>query len=251
MNFLTYLNESAILLTKDMKIFSDLLVDKLVEICYSHVTFPYFLREMNGKVILEKEIESTFGSFSVKVVLKISENVDNKAVVDVDKKKIVIYVDKKNYNSLKNKDPEIMKEFKKIIRHELIHIVDPKLNKPELSTKAANENKKLNNELVALTKKLNGETDKDKIREIELDIDKNYDKYFKFPWEVDAFISSEAEDVFERILKNSRMKKDALYYLKNLKPTTNAQKIYHKNEKLWKRFVLHVNKLIEREFTNG
>lgn len=249
MNFSQFLNESAIMLTKDMKTFSDLLVDKLANLCYSYVTFPYFSRELNGKIILTRDIESDFGTFSVKVVLKVVEDVKNEAVVDVDKKEIVIYIDKKNYNSFKNKDKDFLTEFKKIVRHELIHIVDPKLNKPELSTNAKGDIKNLNLTLKDLQKRLKNETDPKKREEIELDIDKNYDKYFKFPWEVDAFISTESEEVFEKILKKSRNKKDAYYYLKTLEPTNNVQKFYKKDQKLWKRFVLHINKLIEKEFS--
>lgn len=248
MNFSQFLNESAIMLTKDMKTFSDLLVDKLASICYSYVTFPYFSREMNGKVILERDIESDFGTFPVKVLLKIVENVKSEAVVDVDKKELTIYIDKKNYDSFKNKDKEFLESFKKIIRHELVHIVDPKLNKPELSTKAKSDIMNLNLSLKDLYKRLKNETDEKKREEIEADIEKNYDKYFKFPWEVDAFISTEAEEVFEKILKKSRNKKDALYYLKTLEPINHVQKFYKTEQKLWKRFILHINKLIEKEF---
>ena len=88
MNFSQFLNESAIMLTKDMKTFSDLLVDKLADICYSYVTFPYFPRELNRKIILKRDIESDFGTYPVNVTLRIVENVENKAVVDVDKKKL-------------------------------------------------------------------------------------------------------------------------------------------------------------------
>lgn len=250
MNFSQFLNESAILLTKDMKIFSDLLVDKLVEICYSHVTYPYLTRQMDGKVVLEKEIDSKFGKDLIKVRLKIKDT-NKEAVADIDNKEIIVYVSKDNYEKFKAKNKEFLTEFRKIIRHELIHLVDPKLNKDGLKEKSKEQIENLNKELINLTKKLKVETDKDKIQEIENEIDKNYDLYFKFPWEVDAYISTEAEEVFERILKNSRMKKDALYYLKNIKPLNSVQKFYHKHEKLWKRFVLHINKLIEREYDNG
>lgn len=249
MNFSQFLNESAIMLTKDMKTFSDLLVDKLADICYSYVTFPYFSREMNGKIILKRDIDSDFGTFSINVILKIVENVKNEAVVDVDKKEVVIYVDKKNYDLFKSKNKDFISEFKKIVRHELVHIVDPKLNKSDLSTKAKGDIKNLNLTLKDLQKRLKNETDEKKREEIEIDIEKNYDKYFKFPWEVDAFISTEAEEVFEKILKKSRNKKDALYYLKTLEPINYVQKFYKKDQKLWKRFILHINKLIEKEFS--
>lgn len=79
-------------------------------------------------------------------------------------------------------------------------------------------------------------------------IEDKINQYVKFPWELDAYISTEADEVFEEIKKKSRSKKDALYYLKNIKPTTPNQKVYKENEKLWKRFILHINKLIERDF---
>lgn len=233
MNFLSFLTESAIILTPEMKDFSERTVDKLEEICYRFVTFPHFQREVSGKVILDEFVESKYGTYKIKVRIKTPEKTQSEAVADVRNKEIIVYIDYENYKEFKKRK----EEFRKIINHELIHLVDPKFNKEELLTKNLDKIKKFNLELRDLYKSGDKEKIDDKIKE-----------YVKFPWEIDAYISTEADEVYEEIRKKSRMKKDALYYLKNLKPTTNNQKVYKESDKLWKRFILHINKLIERDF---
>lgn len=233
MDFKTFLTESAIVLTQEMKDFSKRAVDKLDELCYRYVTFPHFQREVSGKVIFEEFVETKYGTYKIKVRVKTPEKTQSEAVADVKNKEIIVYIDFENYKNFKTHKSELIK----VINHELIHLIDPKFNKDELLTKNLDKIKKFNLEIRELFKSGDKEKIDDKIKE-----------YVKFPWEIDAYISTEADEVYEEIRKKSRMKKDALYYLKNLKPTTQNQKVYKENDKLWKRFILHINKLIERDF---
>lgn len=232
-NFTTFLTESAIILTSEMKEFSEKALDKLEDLCYRYVTFPLFQREVSGKVIFEEVLYSKYGNYNIKVRIKTPERTTTEAVADVKNKEIIIYIDFENYKHFKKKKSELLK----VINHEIIHLVDPKFNKEELLTKNLDKIKKFNLEIRDLYK--NGTPEQ---------IDDKINQYVKFPWELDAYISTEADEVFEEIKKKSRSKKDALYYLKNIKPTTPNQKVYKENDKLWKRFILHINKLIERDF---
>jgi septum formation topological specificity factor MinE len=95
---------------------------------------------------------------------------------------------------------------------------------------------------------LSSEKDPEKIKILQDNISEIIKKYFKFDWEIDAYVSSEAQMIAEDILKKSRTKRDALEYIKNFVPDIPVLKFYKTQPTIWKRFIMHLTKIVERDY---
>lgn len=245
MNFTTFLTEASIQINKSMEIFADEVIKKLYELIDSHVTYNYFEKKLDKKEIYSGEIQSKFADKEVKVKLNIDENSKYHFWIKDDILWITFSEDL--YNDFKKGGNEF-KNVRRLILHELIHSIDPKLNKPELKEKSDKVIKSFRDNVEKLKKIIIYSKDFDEKQNAKRDLEKLFKEYYKFPWELDAYISTEAEEVFRDIKKKSRSKKDALNYLKNYTPENSLLKFYHEDPKVWKRFILSINKLIDRDF---
>jgi hypothetical protein len=250
MNFTNYIKESALLASDDMKEYSQKVFSKILVDVLKYVTYNHFRKSVQDTEILSRDVSSKYGEYFVKTFYHIDPDFDGQASTNPETKEIFINVSQDDYKKLNENSENVKKEFRLAILHELLHLHDPKLN-GELGKKidASGKAMKGEKEIRKLFKELKEETDKDKKKEILKSIKEWTDKYFKFPWEIDAYVSSEAELVFEDIVKNSRNKKAALEYVKNYIPEGPVQKLYKEDDKVWKRFVMHLVKLIERHYT--
>ena len=251
MNFSEFILESAIEINKSMKDYAENLLKKILKIVDEHVTYTYLKKELNNKHIFTDEIDTKYGKFVVYSYLKFDTH--HKALAGKggqfkDENSIMLNLDEHDYNELKQRNKETISEHIRIIHHELVHIIDPKLNKPELLSKTKEQNKHHNLEVIRLKKELNTEKDPEKLKELEKELDSQIKKYYKFPWEIDAYISSEAEDYVQKILKFSRTKREALNYVKQMVPRTQVERIYLEDEIIKKRYIKYITKLIDKEF---
>jgi len=243
MNFTTFLTEASIQINKSMENFADEVIKKLYELIDSHVTYNYFEKKLHQKEICSGEIQSKFGDKEVKVKLNIKDDDHNWAHNNV----IWLTISEDLYNDFK-KGGNKFKNIRSSVLHELIHIIDPKLNNPKLKEKSYKVIKSFTDNVEKLKKIIIYSKDFDEKQNAKRDLEKLFKEYYKFPWELDAYISTEAEEVFRDIKKKSRSKKDALNYLKNYTPENSLLKFYHEDPKVWKRFILSINKLIDRDF---
>lgn len=244
MNFTTFLTEASIQINKSMENFTDEVIKKLYELIDSHVTYNYFEKKLNQKEIYSGEIQSKFGDKEVKVKLNVK---DSKYEFWIKDDVLWITISEDLYNDFKKGGNEY-KNVRRVILHELIHAIDPKINKPELKEKSQKVLKVFHSNVEKLKKVIIYSKDFDEKQNAKKDLEKLFKEYYKFPWELDAYISTEAEEVFKDIKKKSRSKKDALNYLKNYTPENSLLKFYHEDPKVWKRFILSINKLIDRDF---
>lgn len=243
MNFTTFLTEASIQINKSMENFADEVIKKLYELIDSHVTYNYFEKKLDKKEIYSGEIQSKFSDKEVKVNLNIKDDDHNWAHNNV----IWLTISEDLYNDFK-KGGNKFKNIRRSVLHELIHIIDPKLNNPELKEKSYKVIKSFTDDVEKLKKIIIYSKDFDEKQNAKNKLVKIFKEYYKFPWELDAYISTEAEEVFKDIKKKSRSKKDALNYLKNYTPENSLLKLYHEDPKVWKRFILSINKLIDRDF---
>lgn len=246
MKFSEYLSESAIMISNDMKAYAELAIKKIQEAVKECVTYNYFSKKYDRKNVLYKVVDSKYGSFGISTYIKIPYSVNSPAATAGYESDLYIYISKEIYESIDKK--ETLDDLRTAILHELVHIVDPKFKKIELEKTSKNKITQLNLELKDKRKQLSKEDDIEKKKIIQGEISDTIKKYLKFDWEIDAYVSSEAEMIAEEILKKSRTKRDALEYIKNFVPTDSTLKFYKTEPKIWKRFIMHLTKIVERDF---
>lgn len=105
---------------------------------------------------------------------------------------------------------------KRAIIHELIHAIDPKLNKPELFDASWHESHRKNMSNPNYS---------------------NSNQYYTSPWEQDAFMSSEAYDQVAMWRRNGVDLERAIMEVKNHLPETMPEKYYFNDKKLWKKYL--------------
>lgn len=247
MKFLQYLNEASIEINQSMKNFTDNVLIELDKLVKKYVTFNFFRKECDKLIIYNGKINHKFGDFKITVALNIVDKSTKGAGLTPDKI-LVIDFNKEQYQDFYNDNPKAYKDLEKIILHELVHVVDPKLNKPELKDKNYKQAISRNEKFDELIEKYVKEKDKKKKSEIRNELNSLIEKYYKFPWELDAIISTEAFNKFNEIKKKSKNRKEVLNYLKNVTPDNEILKLYHDDQKIWKRFILSINKLIDKEY---
>jgi len=247
MKFSEYLSESAIVISDDMKKYTETVIKKILEIIKKHVTYAYFQKENHRKNVLHKNVDSKYGNYGISTFLLTyyTENSSNAYATDFE---IFLTIRKEDYEKLKENDSKEIENLRVTILHELVHIVDPKFRMKggEQKTKTAISK---NNKILDLYRQQLSQTESpEKIKEIRTEISKFIKAYYKFPWEIDAYISSQAEVEAEAIIKKSKNIHAALTYVKNYVPKGQAETFYHEEPEIWKRFILHLTKLIHKGF---
>lgn len=248
MAFTDFLNEGAIALSNSMKSFSE----KTAEIVFSdlkkHVTYPFAKKKLNETIIHSGKIESKYGEFPI--TCKYMFNNDN-TDAEIDGNIIYINISEElhsliqdyygRYNTkLKSKITNEYNELVKTINHELVHLVDPKLNKQkDKSFTLAKKNEDVIKEL---------ETRLEKGEDVEDKLKLAYEKYLKFPWEIDAYVSSEANSRMNQYFRKGLTKNMIQSLLSNVEPKTQIEKFYKTIPNIWKRYTKYLYKLLEEHF---
>ena len=247
MKFSEYLSESAIVISDDMKKYTNTVIKKILEIIKKHVTYTYFQKENHRKNILHKNVDSKYGNYGVSTFINTYyvENSPNAYATDFE---IFLTIRKEDYEKLKENSPKEIENLRVTILHELVHIVDPKFRMKGGEQKTKTAISKNNKILDLYRQQYNQTASPEKRKEIKGEISKFIKNYYKFPWEIDAYISSQAELESEAIIKKSRTVHDALTYVKNYVPKGQAEEFYHDEPEIWKRFILHLTKLIHKGF---
>jgi len=252
------------MLSEDMKKFSeeayvkisDTLADR--ELCK---TYEDAKKLLDDKVIFERTVtHPKYGEESLSV--KLTFDKDNiklfKAMFDNKSNVITVAIPEKIFdnifNTVENKF-NWYKENAKVdrediltsINHELVHAFDPKL-KGEMGRKnfkkAVKQSKRMS--------RLQGLLDNGYSEELEDELKMVSDKFDLTPWEIDAFISSEAESRvkkdFANMISRGVSRKNFQKIYSTIKPSTTIEKLYYKYPKIWKRYLQHLYKLIDQKF---
>lgn len=246
MKFSEYLSESAIMISSDMKTYAESAIKKIQDVVKECVTYNYFCKKYDKKSVFYKEVDSKYGTFGVSTYIKIPISKHSPSAQAGYLGTLDIYISKDEYENIDKK--ETIDHLRSAILHELVHIVDPKSRKTELKKSMQNKIRDFNIELKKNQKQLQSEENQEKRKIIQDEISELIKKYFKFDWEIDAYISSEAEMIAEEILKKSRSKRDALEYIKNFVPDIPVLKFYNTQPTIWKRFIMHLTKIVERDY---
>lgn len=241
------INEAAMLVSKSMENYTDIVIDEIFKLVEEHVTFNYFKKECHKLVIHSAKVTNKHNEQKVDAVLFVEDKATRGAFMD-DNKAIFITIDKVIYDGLKKSDKTIIDHLKKSIKHELTHVLDPKTTKPGLKEKTLEKSNKIQTDKNKLVSQYHEEKDPKKKIELVRKIEAKMKEYYNQPIELEAYISTEADEAYNIIRKKSRTKKNATDYLKNFTPQNELQKHWHEDPKIWKRFILTINKLIDRDF---
>lgn len=241
------LDEAAMLVSRSMEKYTDIVMDELFKLVEEHVTFNYFKKECNKLVIHSSKVTNEYNEQKVDAVLFVEDKATRGAFMD-DNKAIFITIDKFIYDGLKKSDKTIIDHLKKSIKHELTHVLDVKTTKPGLKEKTLEKSNRIQIEKNKLVKQYHEEKDPKKKIELVRKIEAKMKEYYNQPIELEAYISTEADEAYNILRKKSRTKKNATDYLKNFTPQNELQKHWHEDPKIWKRFILTINKLIDRDY---
>jgi hypothetical protein len=232
-----------------MKSFSEKTAELVFSELKKHVTYTYAKNKLDRTKIYSAKIESKHLSANCTAYFIFSENDTINASLNDDKIYINIASDfhqliqdyfNKFDTKLKTKITNKYNELVKTINHELVHFIDPKTNKlKDKSLKTASDNEK---EISKLESQLNSGKDvSDKLKLA-------YEKYLKFPWEIDAYISSEAESRMQSYFRKGLTKNMIQKVLSNIEPKTPIEKFYKTVPEIWKRYNKYLYKLLENHF---
>jgi hypothetical protein len=246
MKFSEYLSESAIMISSDMREYVETAIKKIQNAVKGCVTYTYFCKKYDRKSVFYKIVESKYGSFGISTIIRIPTNIHSPAASIGNFGSLEIYISKNDYENIDKK--ETVDHLTIAILHEIVHIVDPKDRKSELKKISQSKIREFNVELKKNQSQLSSEKDPEKIKILQDNISEIIKKYFKFDWEIDAYVSSEAQMIAEDILKKSRTKRDALEYIKNFVPDIPVLKFYKTQPTIWKRFIMHLTKIVERDY---
>ena len=241
------INEAAMLVSKSMENYTDIVIDEIFKLVKERVTFNYFKKECHKLVIHSAKVKNEYNEHKVDAVLFVEDKATRGAFMD-DNKAIFITIDKFIYDGLKKSDKTIIDHLKKSIKHELTHVLDPKTTKPGLKEKTLEKSNRIYSQKEELVKQYHKENNPKKKIELVRKIEAKIKEYYNQPIELEAYISTEADEAYNILRKKSRTKKNATDYLKNFTPQNELQKYWHEDPKIWKRFILTINKLIDRDF---
>lgn len=241
------INEAAMLVSRSMENYTDIVIDEIFKLVEEHVTFNYFKKECHKLVIHSAKVKNEYNEQKVDAVLFVEDKATRGAFMD-DNKAIFITIDKFIYDGLKKSDKTIIDHLKKSIKHELTHVLDPKTTKPGLKEKTLEKSNRIQTQKEELIKQYHEEKDPKKKIELVRKIEAKMKEYYNQPIELEAYISTEADEAYNILRKKSRTKKNATDYLKNFTPQNELQKHWHEDPKIWKRFILTINKLIDRDY---
>ena len=242
------INEAAMLVSRSMEKYTDIVIDEIFKLVEEHVTFAYFKKECHKLIIHSAFVSSPgFGEQKVECVLFVEDKATRGAFMD-NNKAIFITIDKFIYDGLKKSDKIVIDHLRKSIKHELIHVLDIKTTKPGLKEKTIEKSNKIQRDKNTLIKQYHEEKEPKKKIELIRKIEAKMKEYYNQPIELEAYISTEADEAYNILRKKSRTKKNATDYLKNFTPQNELQKHWHEDPKIWKRFILTINKLIDRDF---
>jgi len=241
------INEAAMLVSRYMEKYTDIVMDEIFKLVEEHVTFNYFKKECHKLVIHSAKVTNEYNEQKVDSVLFVEDKATRGAFMD-DNKAIFITIDKFIYDGLKKFDKTIIEHLRKSIKHELTHVLDIKTAKPGLKEKTIEKSNRIYSQKEELVKQYHEEKDLKKKIELVRKIEAKMKEYYNQPVELEAYISTEADEAYNIIRKKSRTNKNATDYLKNFTPQNELQKHWHEDPKIWKRFILTINKLIDRDF---
>ena len=241
------LDEAAMLVSRSMEKYTDIVMDELFKLVEEHVTFNYFKKECHKLVIHSSKVTNEYNEQKVDAVIFVEDKATRGAFMD-DNKALFITVDKVIYDGLKKFDKTVIDHLKKSIKHELTHILDIKTTKPGLKEKTLEKSNRIQTEKEKLVKQYHEEKDPKKKIELVKKIEAKMKEYYNQPIELEAYISTEADEAYNILRKKSKTKKNATDYLKNFTPQNELQKHWYEDPKIWKRFILTINKLIDRDF---
>lgn len=241
------INEAAMLVSRSMENYTDIVIDEIFKLVEEHVTFNYFKKKCHKLVIHSAKVKNEYNEQKVDAVLFVEDKATRGAFMD-DNKAIFITIDKFIYDGLKKSDKTIIDHLKKSIKHELTHVLDPKTTKPGLKEKTLEKSNRIQTQKEELIKQYHEEKDPKKKIELVRKIEAKMKEYYNQPIELEAYISTEADEAYNILRKKSRTKKNATDYLKNFTPQNELQKHWHEDPKIWKRFILTINKLIDRDY---
>lgn len=235
MNFKEWLlNEgAAIIPSEDMKKFAQEVWIMLMRL--TPIDSDEHKRDVFGRPFVSREVTDRKGNsrlvtvkFQDKKIGKFGSRTYGDANPDTGEINIYLPLNEKGYPNYPGFDGFYF--LKEIVIHELIHLFDPKLNNNSLRlTKWGRDNKPA----------------------------KTYEDYAKSPHEVDAFIGSHANEIFEYFRQKYGYYDDIVpaitYYIKNVQPTWPIEKLWYddhlannkKGRSLWIRYKKTLAKILE------
>lgn len=250
MSFIQYINEGALAIDKEMKSFAEEAFQSVVDILKKHVTYPHAKDKLHHRVIFTKKVNDK----DVSIVLSFD---DKKTESDLlaethHGKDILIPVRQQfhkdiqdyfgRYNtSLKSTISKYHDKYIKALHHELVHVFDPKM-RGELKDKNTKKIVASNKRIHELESQLKAGKD------VSDELEKEYDKYRRFPWEIDAYLSSEATQRMDSYFRKGLTKNMIQKMLSNVEPRNSVEVFYKSQPDIWKRYTKYLYKLLDEHF---
>lgn len=257
MKFSEYLSEGIIEITPSMKSYVKDVTEIILDMIDESVSWEDFKKDYitskegsklkTGESIWSRDVSSKYGTEKIYTHLLLSGKNSLSGLIN-GKRIIFVYISEEDYKNLKKHKSSTITYIKDAILHELIHSVDPRKDKPEVHEKDKQTIRNYNKNKEDLRQKINSEKDPEKRMSLTAELKILINDYYKFPWEIDAYMSPSVHEVVSKILKKSKTKKDALNYLKNLTPETEVEKIYFDDEKIKRRYINSAVKLINKHY---
>lgn len=258
LSFSEWLNEGAISISLSMEEFAEKTFKHLESNIKKYQgNFDVIKRNLQDKILYHGEVENgKFGSKRIICRLDLTQAKGSGTYI-IDKNTVYLHFTeagvKAIFDNTKNYD-NVKEEVEKTVKHELVHAFDPKLSKVRMpeSEKFKNKVQAIHNKLEDQFTKLHGE-DSDSLSNEEKDklqkeLDRQLAAYAKYPWEVDAYMSTEADQRVSKFIKAGNSYNDVKKRIANLNPVSTIEKIYNGSPKLWKRYISLIYKLASEKF---
>jgi len=165
-------------------------------------------KEATGEVVFRREVDGgKYGKKEIKIAL---HPAPHRNYADVETNTIHIS---------KNPRQPYYRQYESMIKHELVHLFDPKVTDKNLRNKSWGVENVPEDLLGRLSDK----------------------KYYELPWEVDAYMATRAEDHIKNMIRKGYDKEQIRQIVSEPEPTTEYEGFIHGNKKLWRKYkrVLH------------
>lgn len=253
-SFSDWLIEGAISISSDMTEFAEKAFDELEKrVHFFHGDPDVVDRNMSEKILNHGSIKNgKFGEFKGYCKFVMTKGQRN-AGFDTNKNVVRVYLKDRDIVSIftKNDNYQNVKDFfLKSVKHELVHAFDPKVK--NLTKTKKEKIDEVNKKIVSFHKKLfpdgiDNLTPEER-QKLEKEFNVELEKYAKYPWEVDAYMSTEAEEKVARLVKSGQSFNTIKRRIENIQPSSDIEKIYYNSSKLWKRYLSLIYKLLEAAF---